>query len=104
MSGDEDDLFAGLEGVAARPSTYVQKAPEQRPVGTAGCPQCMNERVGFVRQGAHVAYKDHWVSTWGGSSRQCTAGGQRLCDLPPRDVSRLTGKPTPTCICQRGIA
>lgn len=99
---DDEDLFAGLEGVAARPPTYVHKTPEQRPVGHAGCPQCTNEKVGLVRQGPHLAYKNHWVSTWGGTSRQCTAGGQRLCDLPARDVRSLTGSPTPICICKRG--
>ena len=101
MADEEDDLFAGLEGAPVRSSTYVDKGTQRKPAAHGGCPQCSAEKVGLVIQGGHLAWKDHWVSTWGGSSRQCTAGGQRLCDLPARDVTNLTGLSTPTCICTR---
>jgi hypothetical protein len=95
----EDDLFAGLEGVGRRAPTHVEREKPQRSVAHASCPQCLNDKVGVVRQGNHLVYKDHWVATWSGSSRQCIAGGQRLCDLPPRDTYAHTGTPTPICTC-----
>ena len=100
MTGPEDDdLFAGLEGVGRRLSTHVEKVEPQRSVGYAGCPKCLNDKVGLVRQGSHLAFKDHYVATWGGAARQCGAGGRRLCDLPARDVTAHTGLSTPVCIC-----
>ena len=96
---EQDDLFAGLEGALVRPATYVDKGTSRRASTYAGCPQCTNDKVGLVIQAGHLAWKDHYVTTWGGASRQCTAGGQHLCDLPARDVRFLTGLQTPTCIC-----
>lgn len=97
MSGD--DLFAGLEGVGLPPSTYVDKAAKQRPITYGACPKCTSEKVGLVLQNGHLVWVDHYVSTWGGASRQCAAGAQHLCDLPARDVRLLTGMATPTCTC-----
>lgn len=100
MSEQDDDLFAGLEGLG-RPSTYVDAPEVRKPVLFGGCPKCLNEKVGLVIQAAHLVWKDHYVQTWGGASRQCVSGAQRLCDLPARDVVSQTGLSTPKCICER---
>jgi hypothetical protein len=95
----DDDLFAGLEAPAARPSTYVDKADKQAPSTHGGCPSCTKDKVGLILQNGHLAWTDHYVATWGGAARQCAAGGQRLCELPARDVRFLTGLDTPICTC-----
>ena len=95
---EQDDLFAGLEG-QGRPRTYVDKPVSRKASAFGGCPKCTADKVGLVVQGGHLVWKDHYVQTWGGNSRQCTCGGVRLCDLPARDVAMLTGLSTPTCIC-----
>lgn len=96
---EQDDLFAGLEGVVVRPATYVDKGVSRKPSTHGGCPRCTNEKVGLVIQAGHYAWVDHWVATYGGNARQCLAGGQRLCDEPARDMRFATGLKTPTCIC-----
>lgn len=97
---EQDDLFAGLEGVLVRPSTYVDKGTARKPTTHGGCPSCTDDKVGLVIQAGHLAWKDHYVTTYSGAARQCAAGGQRLCEHPARDVRFLTGLQTPTCICE----
>jgi hypothetical protein len=93
---DDPTIFDGLEKRGRRDR---QRSAPLRAVAHGACPLCSNDDVGLARQGAHLAWKDHSVRTWGGISLQCHASGQRLCDLPARDLKRFTVKPTPTCSC-----
>lgn len=92
----DNDLFGGLEGMGR---SYVDRPKPLKATTHGACPKCLADKVGLVIQGGHLVWKDHYVSTWGGTSRQCVGGGQRLCDLPARDVRSHTGLKTPHCIC-----
>lgn len=65
-----------------------------KPTGYVSCPLCSNQKVGFVLDGEHYVYKDHSYATWKGARFQCRAGGQRLCELRPKEWE---GK----CVCAR---
>lgn len=93
---EQPSIFDGLEGAGLR---FVERPAPLKANTHGACPSCLTDKVGLVIQGGHLVWKDHYVSTWGGSSRQCLAGGQRLCDSPARDVHLVTGLSTPVCIC-----
>lgn len=92
------DIFAGLEQRGRRPRVERER---QTSVAFGACPGCSHNRIGLVGQGAHLAWRDHNLQTHGGISMQCSAVGQRLCDLPARDVYDLTGQEPPACTCTK---
>lgn len=95
MTDQPMDPFVGLVEVTKK----KPKRDEQRSLTFGGCPTCSATKVGLVRQGAHLAWRDHNRRTHGDISMQCPSVGQRLCDMPARDVWELTGIETPTCSC-----
>lgn len=68
-----------------------------RTAAFGACPGCTGNKVGLVRMGLHLLWKGHNKVTWSGTRLQCRVVGQRLCEQPARDVTSLTGTPTPTC-------
>lgn len=72
-------------------------SPRPAPVIWGGCPRCQGNKVKCLPQNGHLAWDVHTYPTWSGTRIPCSASGLHLCDLPPRDVEYLTGKPVPTC-------
>ena len=96
MSDEQPSIFDDLIAeAAARPR--IEKDKPVRTYAHGGCPKCSDNAVGLALVGQHLFWKDHDLRTWGGVSMQCQASGQRLCDLPARDVAHLNGNTTPTC-------
>lgn len=95
------DIFADLEAQTAKRGTYKEGEGKRRSVEFGACPLCSIRRIGLVRQGEHLAWREHTFQTHGGLSLQCSATGQHLCDLPGRDVSDFTGETPPTCSCRK---
>ncbi len=49
------------------------------------------------RDGAHLYWRNHNYRTYSNTSMPCQASGQRLCDLPAREV---LGETPPQCPCK----
>ena len=96
MTDQPIDVFAGLVEVTKKKKP---KEEQQRSITFGGCPTCSANRVGLVRQGVHLAWRDHTRRTHGDISMQCPSVGQRLCEVAARDVWDLTGVETPVCPC-----
>lgn len=94
------DIFAGLD-TPAKNTRYREGEGKRRSMAFGACPLCSNRRLGLVRQGPHLAWRDHTYQTHGGVSLQCSSTGQHLCEVPGRDVFDFTGEHPPTCPCGR---
>lgn len=89
------DIFAGLE----TRSKKVRKdlVTTQKSVAFGACPDCSAFKVGLIRQGAHLVWRDHSYRTHGGTSLQCRAVAVTLCSAPARSTTFSTE--VPTCPC-----
>lgn len=68
------------------PQRYLKQKRSRGPrsVTFSDCPKCANLRVGLVRTGNHLVWREHTYTTWGGTSRPCTASGVAVCSLPDK--------------------
>lgn len=95
------DIFAGLDEMNTKHSRYGEDEGKRRSAAFGACPLCSKNKLGLVRQGVHLVWRDHTYQTHGGLSLQCSSTGQYLCEVPGRDVSDINGEQPPTCPCGR---
>lgn len=62
----------------------VRRKRYDRSVAFGGCPDCTSDRVGLVRSGTHLVYREHYRATFGAARILCRATGSTICDNPPR--------------------
>jgi hypothetical protein len=61
------------------------------------CSDCATQKkIGLVRQGEHIVWRQHWIKTWGNAVRQCRASGAPVCEAPARVIP---GETPPKCPC-----
>lgn len=60
-----------------------------RSVAWGNCPGCRKGRVGVVRAGAHLAWREHTYTTWGGHRMTCVASGVAVCQATERHPTEL---------------
>jgi hypothetical protein len=74
---------------AAVESMRDEKTRPDRPktIASGRCPECHNGRLGVVRQGEHLLWREHTYTTWSGARLTCRASGVATCVAPER-VSR----------------
>ncbi len=58
-----------------------EKRPVVRSVAQGNCPECTREKVGLVRQGIHIVWREHNLTTWAGTRIACRASGVAACVL-----------------------
>lgn len=83
-----EPLFADL--------IHVPLPRRPRPAAYGLCPKCRGrgKRTGLMRQGKHLAWRQHSYTTWTGARMTCQASGVLLCQLPAR-----AGGAAPKCSC-----
>lgn len=77
-----DSMFGDDELDAMRQHPEPVKRP--RTVASGRCPECSGQRVGVVRQGEHLVWREHMYTTWGGSRQLCRASNVATCVAPER--------------------
>lgn len=48
------------------------------------CPGCTAPRIGLVRLGDHLIWRQHWITTWHGTRVLCYASFIAVCTAPER--------------------
>lgn len=63
-----------------------EKVREKRPrtIASGRCPECSNARLGVVRQGEHLLWREHYFTTWSGAKQICRASNVATCVAPER--------------------
>lgn len=67
---------------------YREGKTKQRAVKSVAqgkCPLCTRPKVGLIRSGKHIAWRQHTYRTWGGASLDCMATGIYACILPEKN-------------------
>lgn len=65
-------------------ATDKPKRERVKSVRQAKCPHCSAVKTGLVRQGDHLVWRLHTLTTWAGTSRTCPASGVAVCVAPER--------------------
>lgn len=68
---------------------HYRSSPERpkrpRTIASGRCPECIGgTRVGVVRQGEHLLWREHYYTTWSGARQLCRASGVATCIAPER--------------------
>lgn len=77
-----ESMFEDADLDAMRKHPEPTKRP--RTVASGRCPECSNGRVGAVRQGEHVLWREHYYTTWAGTRQLCRASNVATCVAPER--------------------
>jgi hypothetical protein len=108
------DKFAGVETLPlfdAPPAQPTGRGETQRstaPYARGKCPRCRHDLVAMVSDGRCLTWKRHTLYRTTGPSTVCSASGEKLHDLPPRDgkyvlaTVRDGGPNTRPYTCHRG--
>lgn len=64
------------------PPRIVKQKPATAPrsIAWGNCPCCAHQRVGLIRVGPHLTWRQHDVTTWGGVRVPCRASGVAVCN------------------------
>lgn len=71
-----------------------------KPEDYGKCPRCLAMKVGLMKQGDHLVWKEHSFATYGRARFTCEASGQRVCDMPEGQPS-LHYDESLKCLCKR---
>jgi hypothetical protein len=67
------------------PMKRERQAPQKvRTIASGRCPECHNGRLGVVRQGEHLMWRQHYYITYSGARLICQASGVATCVAPER--------------------
>lgn len=68
---------------------HAEKQKTVRSVASGRCPECRNLKLGVVRQGKHLVWREHTYTTWSGARIVCRASGVATCVAPERFAGDL---------------
>lgn len=91
-----ESMFGDSEVDEMRQTKEPTKKP--RSVAAGRCPECSNMRLGVVRQGQHLVWRQHYYITWSGAQVVCRASGVATCVAPER-VSEHYRNETVALLC-----
>lgn len=80
-----ESMLADSEVEAMR--SHPERVKRPPTVASGRCPECSNGRLGVVRQGGHLLWREHYYTTWSGARQLCRASNVATCVAPER-VSR----------------
>lgn len=82
MPKDEPRGTAELFGAEPYSAGKVKRPAGPRASAVGKCPECHKAKVGLLRQGNHLVWREHRYSTWSGAPMVCRASGVALCVAP----------------------
>lgn len=86
-----ESLFSDGEIASYRQSKSSKPAVRPvRSVAQGNCPECTKNPVGLIRQGEHLYWRQHYVTTWRGTPMLCRAANVSLCVAPDKPQSGIT--------------
>lgn len=75
---------------AEPPRASSEPRPSSPPsVAWGNCPRCRKGRVGVLRAGSHLVWREHTYATWGGARMTCAASGVPVCQATERPPTVL---------------
>jgi hypothetical protein len=68
---------------------HSEKQKRVKSVASGRCPECKNLKLGVVRQGEHLLWREHTYTTWSGARITCRASLIATCVAPERIAGDL---------------